>query len=315
MVQIRSLLFKAAIICLGVCCVGSAPEAAETKPNVTFAVMSDIHIHKRNVEDHQRLLRALDDYRHIHPHMDLLVINGDLTNGFPSHYDVLRRLLDSVPHPPLHFTPGNHEFYKMHYNQKGEWAFEQLPNGWSSEKALDLFRQFTGYDHPYHDAWINGYHFIFLATEKSRDYDPSIGKNAYLSEAQLDWLRDKLSERPFGMRRPTFVFLHHPLPNTVDGSERETTIIQHQTLRPILEQHPEVIFFSGHTHYNLRKTKQWHVDRFLMLGSSSIKKHEESLYIEVYDDYVDIHSRDHRRREWIMDKSYRYRLKQEGDDR
>lgn len=285
----------------------SIVESAPKEPNVTFAIMSDIHIHKHNRAVHRRFMQALEDYHHIHPTMDFMVINGDLTNGFPSHYDVLRRLLHSVPHPPIYFTPGNHDFYKMLYNKEGKLDFKNVPNGWSSEQAMELFKDFTGYDKPYHDTWVNGYHFIFLAPEKSRDFDLSIGKNGYISEAQLNWLNEKLNERTVDAEKPKFVFFHQPLPNTVSGSQYDVNIVQHRKLRRILDQHPEVIFFSGHTHYNLRTTEQQHVDTFLMLGSSSVMRHGESLYVEVYDDYVDIHSRDHLRGEWIADKFLRYR--------
>lgn len=281
---------------------------AANGPNVSFAVMSDIHIHNKNTDVHQRLQRALTDYWRLNPQLDFIAINGDLTNGFPSHYDVLRRILTEVPHAPLHFTPGNHDFYKMLYNRKGELDREHLPNGWSSEKAIALFKQFTGYDKPYHDVWVNGYHFIFLANEKSRDFDQSIEKHGYISDKQLLWLQQQLVKGAGEANKPTFVFFHQPLPRTLSGSQYDVSIMQHQKLRRLLEQHPKVIFFSGHTHYSLRRTNQKYFDSFLMLGSSSIMRNEESLYVEVYDDYIDIFSRDHRRGEWIPNKAYRYKL-------
>lgn len=285
----------------------SADAQAANEAKVRFAVISDIHIHKYNIAVHQRLKRALRDYWQINPHMDFIAINGDLTNGFPSHYETLRRLLAETPHPPLHFTPGNHEFNKMLYNGRGKFDFDHLPNGWSSEQAMALFKNFTGYEKPYHDAWVNGYHFIFMADEKSRDVDRSIDKHGYISQQQFAWLEKKLREGEAGEHKPTFVFFHQPLPNTLSGSEKDVNIIQYKELRRILNRYPETILFSGHTHYSLRKTNQKHFDQFLMLGSSSIKFNEESLYIEVYDNYIDIHSRDHRRGEWISGKSFRYR--------
>lgn len=305
-------LYKVVICLVTVIYFSTATAVASAEPNVTFSVMSDIHIHKTNSDAHRRLTKVLKDYQEINSDMDLMVINGDLTNGFPAHYQVLRRLLNTVPHPPIHFTPGNHDFYKMLYNHKGELDFKNVPNGWSSEQAMALFKDFTEYDNPYHDTWVKGYHFIFLATEKSRDFDQSIGKNGYISEEQLRWLKSKLNEQSADTRKPTFVFFHQPLPDTLNGSQYDVNIVQHRALRNILDNHSEVIFFSGHTHYNLRTTKQQYVDNFLMLGSSSVMRHGESLYVEVYDDYVDIHSCDHLRGEWIAEKFLRYRPSQ-GD--
>lgn len=303
---LRAIAF-AAVFLLGISAYVHAAHAQKTKrPILTFAVMSDLHIHKHNYDVHKRLLRALDDYGRFDPQMDLMVMNGDLTNGFPSQYEVLRQLLKAAAPPPLHFTPGNHEFNKMLYNSAGEKDEAHIPNSWSSQKAVQLFKQFTGYDRPYHDVWVKGHHFIFLANEKSRDVDRAIGKHGWLSGRQLAWLEKKLKESRGTAGKPTFVFCHHPLPNTLPGTEHDVNIIQHQALERILSRHPEIIFFSGHTHYSLRKTVQRHVGSFLMLGSSSIQRHGESLYVEVYDGHVVIRSRDHERGEWIPDRTYRY---------
>lgn len=286
-----------------VCVFPSYSYALPDEPVLAFAVMSDIHIYKRNVDVHNRFIRALQDYRKVNGQLDLLVINGDLTNGFPSHYRTLKAILDLNPHPNIHFTLGNHEFYRMLYNARGEKDIRRYPNGWSNQKALRLFTTFTGYEKPYYDTWVKGYHFIFLANEK---YSRATGKNGNMSNAQLRWLEDKLKERRSHEKKPVFVFAHHPLPNTVDGSQYDVNIVQHKQLKRILKRHPEVIFFSGHTHYNLRETRQHYFDTFLTLGSSSVKRNEESLYVEVYRDHLRVYGRDHKRGQWIPQASFRY---------
>lgn len=321
---------------------GEIAHVATDKPRLSFAVMSDIHIYEDNEDVHRRFTAALQDYWQLNREIGLLAVNGDLTNGFPEHFAILRRLIEGTPHAPLHFTLGNHDFYRMRYNDRKEKDLRHFPNSWSNEKALQLFQRFTGYERPYHDVWLNGYHFIFMSHEKYVNSRLTHGRNGFISDAQLKWLRQKLQERPSqeqtreqtqgqtqeqtrerkllgtrgagGSKRPTFVFFHHPLPNTLPGSEGEAMIWQHKELRNILEEHPEVVFFSGHTHAGLKKTKQMHADRFLMLGSSSIMRHGESVYVEVYDDYLDIHSRDHLQKEWIPERSFRYDLKHLSDN-
>ncbi|WP_187119692.1 metallophosphoesterase family protein [Numidum massiliense] len=309
---------------------GEIAHVAADKPRLSFAVMSDIHIYEDNEDVHRRFTAALQDYWQLNREIGLLAVNGDLTNGFPEHFTILRRLIEGTPHAPLHFTLGNHDFYRMRYNDRKEKDLRHFPNSWSNEKALQLFQRFTGYERPYHDVWLNGYHFIFMSHEKYVNSRLTHGRNGFISDAQLMWLRQKLQERQpqeqtreqkllgtrgaGGSKRPTFVFFHHPLPNTLPGSEGEAMIWQHKELRNILEEHPEVVFFSGHTHAGLKKTKQMHANRFLMLGSSSIMRHGESVYVEVYDDYLDIHSRNHLQKEWIPERSFRYDLKHLSDN-
>ncbi|WP_027415854.1 hypothetical protein [Aneurinibacillus terranovensis] len=86
----------------------------------------------------------------------------------------------------------------------------------TEQDSIRRFLDFAGYHQLFYDKWIKGYHFIFLGSEQYRQSNPYNYEDAYLSDEQLDWLRTKLKEGD--RKRPTFIFLHQPLPDTVSGS-------------------------------------------------------------------------------------------------
>ncbi|UKI12377.1 MAG: hypothetical protein L6V84_06540 [Oscillospiraceae bacterium] len=96
------------------------------------------------------------------------------------------------------------------------------------------------------DTWISGYHFVFLGGEAA-------GLHADLSNAQLAWLEETLAkDRVEG--RPTFLFLHQGLMDTVAGTFQYQNwhgVKQSAQLRRILRQYPEVVLFSGHSHWTM----------------------------------------------------------------
>ncbi|WAH44504.1 metallophosphoesterase [Alicyclobacillus fastidiosus] len=158
----------------------------------------------------------------------------------------------------------------------------------------------------YYDKWINGYHFVVLGptypmSKLSKHYD------TVLSETQLKWLAKQLAQSPHN--KPTFVFLHEPIPNTVAGSNGGY-LINGDKLRNILNQYSSVLFFSGHTHYTLKNNPGavYH-DHFTMFNTSSVRNpitsnhksigDSEGLYVEVDDHKVTVRGRDFTNRMWI----------------
>jgi 3',5'-cyclic AMP phosphodiesterase CpdA len=294
-----------------------------SRPLLSFAVLSDIHIRAGDPESAFRLAKALDDWDKIRPGRRLTVINGDLTDGSPQDYQVLKETLKPYAgqgNSRFHFTMGNHDFYQLWKHRKnGSLDTSGLNPQWSSAREVALFTKAFGYGRPYHDAWIQGFHFIFLSGEAYRDLYPAAAEDAYLSQAQLLWLDEKLKEEPpdedgngptDGFRRPVFLFLHQPLPGTLEGSGRGRGVVQYGQLRSILESRPGCILFSGHTHWNWGTTRQIWDGPFLAAGSSSVRQVLEaddrpspalsqSLAVDVYADRVEIRGREHSTRRWI----------------
>jgi Icc protein len=280
---------------------------------LSFQVISDIHVNHEDAATQKKFKQVLEDIRETSPNSDLLVINGDLSNGFPEDYGTLRTILSTTPHPPVEYTIGNHEFYKAFYDEKSKtMSKDTFPNGETDDKALQRFLDFAKRREVYGERVIKGYHFLFLGSEKSRMSDPSFNDDAYLSDQQLDWLKQKLQAAPAD--KPIFVFLHQPLPYTVSGTHRSgwnRTVIQHEALRSILSEHRNVIFFSGHTHWNLARPTTFFEDKFLMVNdssagrpydpdkSSAVRPESEGLFVEVKGQIVTIRGRDFAQHKWI----------------
>lgn len=297
------------------------PVQQVTTPNpnpdeLTFQVISDIHVNHRDQATQNKFKTVLQDITTAAPYSDLLVINGDLSNGFPEDYKTLRKILSTTQHPPTEVTIGNHEFYTAFYDKLGIYSKSTFPNGDTDEKAVKRFVDFAGRDQVYTEKVIKGYHFLFLGSEKSRMSDNSYNDDAYLSDAQLAWLKEKLQAAPAD--KPTFVFLHQPLPYTVSGTARpgwNRTVIQHEALRSILAAKQNVIYFSGHTHINLARPTTFFKDSFLMVNDSSAgrpynpddrsrRPDGEGIFVEVKNDTVTIRGRDVIGHKWVEGVEY-----------
>jgi 3',5'-cyclic AMP phosphodiesterase CpdA len=301
-------LVAAGLTVIGCLCAMIYPATSDRshKPLLSFSVLSDIHIKHDDRVAASRFLQALEDHRNINPHSSLMVLNGDLTNGYEADYRQLGHLLSKVPHPAIHATMGNHEYYQLW--RKGSNKY--LNPDWSSGKAKKLFQNFFGYGKPYHDLWLNGYHFIFLSGERYRDESPDVREDAFLSREQLAWLDAKLREKapnsPAG--QPVFVFLHQPLAKSLEGTWVARGVVQDVQLREILRAFPQAILFSGHTHFHL-DARQFVHDSYYMAGTGSVRqvreRHKslltksESLAVEVYADAVVIRKREHLTKQWI----------------
>jgi 3',5'-cyclic-AMP phosphodiesterase len=128
----------------------------------------------------------------------------------------------------------------------------------------------------------------------------------------LKWLELKIEEKE-GPQQPIFVFLHQPLPHTVAGSESSRGIVQFALLKDILSKHPQVIFFTSHTHWELKSSRTLVKDKFTMVNTSSVFEPydntdhaysqdlnlSEGLTVEVYQNEVIIRGRDFAHDKWI----------------
>jgi len=227
-----------------------APCTALPPAHFTFAVISDVHMDLRKLGLAFRDMKAR--------RVDTAVVVGDTCDGQQKEYDSLRTFLAEKPHPQrLFFTMGNHEYYAAYHPGGGDYDEAGFPNGETSAACRERFNRFRGAgagDPVYHDAWVEGLHFIFLAGERSRMDDPAFLDDAVLTGAQLSWLEAHLAETPVP-GAPVFVFLHQPFQDTVSGSggrgDGSLSIRQGTALEGILAAHPGVFFFSGHTHWRL----------------------------------------------------------------
>ncbi|MCZ8523845.1 MULTISPECIES: metallophosphoesterase family protein [Paenibacillus] len=301
-----------------------APPIPQAEPTFTFAVLSDVHVQSWHKPSHRKLKQALTDIENIDAGTDALVLNGDMTEGMTEDYIKLQELLQESPLPETIFTTvGNHEYFKAWYTGGREWNGGGFPNGETEQDSLSRFLTFAGRERVYTAQKFQGYQFIFLGSERYRQSDPNNGEDAYLSDAQLNWLKStlKAGSEP---GKPIFVFLHQPLPYTVSGTHfcctNTRAVIQHEELKKILSAYPQVILFSGHTHWELKNPQTLVHDAFTMVNSSAVietwsdngqkgekmngPEESEGLYVEVYPDRVQIKGRDFYRHRWVPEAQF-----------
>ncbi|MDP4126127.1 MAG: metallophosphoesterase [Bacillota bacterium] len=295
------------------------PQADESKQNTSnllFGVVSDIHVQDTNTAAQNKFQQMLGDM--VKLHVSDLVINGDLGDGTPQDYATLGKLIRRQKnHPVIYYTIGNHEFYKAYHNPiTNVWSPGTFPNGETETNAINRFLNFTKRSKVYYDEYLKGYHFIFLGSEKSAISNRSYGDRAYLSEQQLTWLELKIKEN-YKLNKPVFIFLHQPLAQINKTQNRPDYVIQADRLRQILDQFPEVIFFSGHIHRKLELPTTVLKERFVMVNSSSVAlprdingralpNQSEGLIVEVLQNKVFINGRDFMTKTWIPGTQYEF---------
>lgn len=226
--------------------------ASAKAPTMTFDVISDIQ------GDLKDFAHVLQDMRVVNPDSEALVVNGDITSrGYDFEYQAVQDVLDNNPHPKnVWYSIGNHEFYVPKWKNPQTLAQSTWPNGTKEEELFQNFYRFSGEEKVYHKKEIKGYPFLFLGTEKYMKYhDPKLWDEVYLSDEQLDWLKENLEwYSKEDKNKPIFIFSHHVLPDSISGSKQSPYLRDYldvDKLLDILKDYPQVVFFTSHTHWDL----------------------------------------------------------------
>lgn len=279
----------------------------ENLPLLQFPVFSDIHICSKmqplwngtSCDESQsaKFKNALLDLNTISPRYQAIATVGDITNqGLDVQYEEFMSILNNRNYTPLGveriITMGNHEFFEPLY-----WSNPDL----TDEILVDRFIKNTGVPNVYYDKWVEDYHFIVLGNESL-----GINDSPIFSEEQYNWLEQTLAinEDP---RKPIFVFLHQPISGTVFGSDFYGGGLDNR-LKGILEKYPQVILFSGHSHYLLNHPRTVYQDGFTMVNTGALQymyydggyvAGSQGLLVSVYQDKVIVKARDFTKRDWI----------------
>ncbi|MBM7363305.1 metallophosphoesterase family protein [Priestia taiwanensis] len=223
----------------------------EQENRVTFAVMSDVQMKDNDDDDISKLERALDMVNKYAPKQDAIAVVGDLTNnGREKQYNrFMTTFLEKKQQEAVSLLAiGNHDYW----------------NNLSARNSHKRFKDKTGMKNIFYHHVINGYHFIVLGTESGTTH-------GLYSIPQIKWLKRqlKMAERD-NPTQPIFVFLHQHVKGTVYGSDEWGTSTNHTFLYKALAQHPQVVTFSGHSHYPLSSPKSIHQRDFTSIGLSSV---------------------------------------------
>ncbi len=221
-------------------------------PILRFVACSDIHLNgDENQENAIRFANLINDmYEYSenaeYKNLDAIIVAGDFTGGgAEKEYEVYNKILaENVKEDTQVLTIlGNHEF--IDYRDVDPTV------------GYDVFKKFINEDVDT-DVVINGYHFIGVS------YDDD-GKSF---TGKIQWLEERLwnatQEDP---DKPIFVY-QHPHPSlTVYGSGNWGDM----TIRTILNKYPQVVDFSGHSHYAASDPRSIWQGEFTAVGCGALK--------------------------------------------
>ena len=250
-------LFGATTLVNGVVAPPVTPE--DFTPVVRFAVCSDVHLDGDPYQDAAIRLGELydDSYAYAescetYQKLDAVVTVGDFaTTGDPEEYLTYNVIVKDHIRPETQHLEvlGNHEFIK-----------------YRDEDASVAYEVYERYVYPWVDRHevINGYHFICV----SYDTDGKTFTN------KLPWLQEQLDAAvKDDPNKPIFVFQHpHPFA-TVYGSVNWSDV----SVRTLLDLYPQVVDFSGHSHYASSDPRSLWQNSFTAVGTGSLKAYMSNL--------------------------------------
>ena len=278
--------------------VGDELKLTPSKYLFTFNALSDIHIQSKNdsaiFNSHLRMgLRDMYSSK-----SEAIFVVGDTINmSAESDYLFYKSILDEEItnlEIPIYNAVGNHEY--MYQNNMMD--------------ALNLFKEQFNLDSHYYSVELNGCKFIVLGSD-------DISPLGIMNNIQFQWLKQELASTD--KNKPTFIFMHQPLKDTVAGS-LETMFGQQdygfgssrEALRSLLKDYPNAILFSGHSHYTLESYQSIlygnGIDAsFVNCGSMAyVTAFEmgdiggsEGYYVEVYEDYILLKGKEFVYNKWV----------------
>ncbi|MDR1221625.1 MAG: metallophosphoesterase [Tannerella sp.] len=226
-----------------------------------FAVISDTHIGNKASKAPKALKNIFS-----HGDLDAIFVVGDLTdNGIDAQFAEVNATFTNPDHVPpgvaVYYMMGNHDNY----------------GNYDSSNKLDNSRPSTNsylnrLGQPLHQyIEIKGYPFITVSMTDKGSFDA----------AAKQFLTEKLACAAANHPgKPIFVFYHIPPGNTCYGSRDEdgwgTTV-----LPPFLNGYPQVIVFSGHSHYPLGDPRSIHQGNYTAVNDGS------TIYSEIEKNAVD----------------------------
>ncbi|MBE6541340.1 MAG: hypothetical protein E7672_02710 [Ruminococcaceae bacterium] len=225
-------------------------------PILRFVVASDVHIDDEGSKlEEQRLGQLFDDsYAYSDAHakyndLDGVFFVGDIVSrGTITSMNKFFSIVDAHKREGtvIRAVLGNHEYYD------------------DPSKAESNLMEAGGYDSPDVHLTIDGYHFILIS--------PNMGGEGF-DETKQNWLAAELKiaaeDDPTGTR-PIFVFNHQHVSDTVYGSQNWG--VKH--LRSIFNEYPQVVDFSGHSHYPINDPRSVWQGEFTALGTGSLSYYE-----------------------------------------
>ena len=229
------------------------PEVPEDfTPVLRFAVCSDIHLDGTPDQNNAKRFADLfkNSYKYSEEHatynnLDAVMVCGDMTDeGTPEQLKRYATIIDENIKDGTTMLQclGNHEFIHERNNE--------------GVNTIENYKNIVSETINTHEV-INGYHFIGVSyADKSENFDD-----------HLKWLDEQLKiATKEDKNKPVFVFQHPHATLTVYGSIHWGDI----GIRSVLEKYPQVVDFSGHSHYASVDPRTVWQGSFTAIGTGSI---------------------------------------------
>lgn len=232
----------------------------------TFANLSDTHIgFGNNDKILERNLEIIKKYAK--NEIDAVLFNGDQTqDGTREQAQLFTSIVKDafdVTKTPVIITHGNHDVYWSGCMTRAEFVDAYGQDMYLFDK--DMSSIYKGNRH----VEINGYHFITVDIET---YMPNY--NTLSSETEV-WLKNTL-DRIVASSPDSYVFVscHSPAKDTVYGSMSDDAKNTGNwgasvELDGILKDYPQVVLFSGHTHYGINLETNINQSTYTQINSGS----------------------------------------------
>jgi hypothetical protein len=232
----------------------------------------------------ERLEAARATINRLRPAIEKVFLLGDIFHNYPSadvdfHFARRTRIDRAMEilsgfRMPVHAGFGNHDY--------GDGAMPRAA-------CHEIFRRKLGLS-PYYSVDYRGWKFVHLNnfagdTWNSRHPAFDVSKGS-LGETQLQWFESELRQQ-----KPTFVFVHYPLPNI------KPTELRDYGLHALLKRHSDTVqrVVSGHWHrwFNFGRTygpshlvmgsTRYDPDAYLIVQASTKTGRHEVLNLDLVD--------------------------------
>ena len=204
-----------------------------------LVVLGDPHIPGKKLERKEAVLHTLNQWKDV----DAVVAIGDLCSqtATSEEYAMVKEYFSKLKHP-LYPIMGNHDFiYQDALDENGKLKHAPIE---IQQQKRETFQKLFALPKHYYSLIKEPYLLIFLSTD-TQNY------LAGLSEEQLKWFTNELQTYP---KKPTIVFFHAPLNNTLETYKHwvntPSFVAQPiEKIKTILQNNPQIfLWVSGHTH-------------------------------------------------------------------
>ena len=190
--------------------------------------------------------------------IEVLIFAGDLTDsGTEYAYDEILSIYNDVykteeEKPIFNYIMGNHDYW-LSYMENGKFS----PKLGDTKELQFLFYKKMK-EKPFTHKVINGYHFINWGSENGSMDDPN---------QNIEWIEKQIKiSLEDDKTKPIIITTHFNAKDTVYGSKEYGT----KAITDEFKKYPNIIHFSGHSHYSLLDERSIWQKEFTSIQTQSV---------------------------------------------